>query len=281
MKKILVPTDFSACAGNAVNFAIQTARIFRGEVTFLHSLETASNRDMDWVGMNMKFKQLLLNNVRKNFTSMTGAIETNYGLKVTSVTSTDPLQEAVRGAVIDKQIDLVIMGTQGANSSKEKIRGSKTAIVIQKAGIPVLAVPQDYIWTKPQKLLLATNHFEKDQAILNLMFELADFYLANVHIIIFTKRQAKTEATLLNDRHCLSDYTEFLKDVYQGPLRVSARQIGESFEESLQIYIRENNIDILTMVTQEQSCRNRRPNPIKTKRMSYHTTIPLLALPSG
>ena len=39
MKKILVPTDFSTCANNAVNFAVQSAKILPVEVTLLHAFE--------------------------------------------------------------------------------------------------------------------------------------------------------------------------------------------------------------------------------------------------
>ena len=33
MKKILVPTDFSSCAGNAVDFAVQSAKILPAELS--------------------------------------------------------------------------------------------------------------------------------------------------------------------------------------------------------------------------------------------------------
>lgn len=39
MKRILVPTDFSYCANNATDFAVQSAKIFNAEITLLHSFE--------------------------------------------------------------------------------------------------------------------------------------------------------------------------------------------------------------------------------------------------
>ncbi len=39
MKKILVPTDFSLCADEAINFAVQSAKILPLEITLHHAFD--------------------------------------------------------------------------------------------------------------------------------------------------------------------------------------------------------------------------------------------------
>ena len=41
MKKILVTTDFSGCANNAVDFAVQSAKMLPAEIILLHACEVS------------------------------------------------------------------------------------------------------------------------------------------------------------------------------------------------------------------------------------------------
>ena len=45
---------------------------------------------------------------------------------------------------------------------------------------------------------MATNFFEKEPAILDFPFELADLYMAQIQVEIFTDEDEKNAATLLN-----------------------------------------------------------------------------------
>ena len=55
MKQILVPTDFSTCANNAVDFAVQSAKILPVEITILHAFELKGNIYTDYMGVNKEF----------------------------------------------------------------------------------------------------------------------------------------------------------------------------------------------------------------------------------
>src|SRR6187431_262866 len=64
MKSILVPTDFSTCANNAVDFAIQSSKILPVEVTIVHAFDLIGNTYTDYMGVNKEFNQSLLHEVR-------------------------------------------------------------------------------------------------------------------------------------------------------------------------------------------------------------------------
>jgi len=59
MKTILVPTDFSTCANNAVDFAIQSSKILPVEVTIVHAFDLVGNTYTDYMGVNKEFNQSL------------------------------------------------------------------------------------------------------------------------------------------------------------------------------------------------------------------------------
>lgn len=279
MKQLLVPTDFSKCAGNAVDFAAQTAAIFPGKLTLLHATGISPGLYTDYVGLNREFSQTLLNEAKDRLNDIRERIVKEHQIAVDIIASTDPLQEAIKNSVAEKQIDLIVMGTQGAGGIKEKLWGSRTSATIGRAGIPVMAIPMDYTWKKPEKILLVTNRFERDPAILNAVFELAGLYMANMEIAVFTDKTGAKAVTLLNNERNLSSYKKFLKKTYQEETLTTAHLYGHRFEETIQNFIKENGTDLLIMVTYGHKFWNNIFSPSKTKKMSYQTRIPLLAIP--
>lgn len=280
MKQILVPTDFSECAENATNFAIQSAKILPAEVTLLHSFELNDNMYTDYIGVNREFNQTMLHGAKEKLVQLKKSIKETDGLFIDTFISKDSLQDAITGYLEEKKVELIIMGTLGRSGIKEKLWGSRTAATIGKSEIPVMAIPHDYVWKKPQKILFATNQFEKSPAILDFIFELAGLYMARVQVAVFTDEDDDKAGTFLDHKRKIFEYGEFLKEKYNEETLTSAHLYGENFEETLQTFIKENNIDLLVMVTYPHKFWNRIFNPSKTKRMSYHTKIPLMAIPA-
>lgn len=279
MKQILVPTDFSECADNATTFAIQSAKILPAEITLLHSFELNDNMYTDYVGVNKEFNQIMLHEAKEKLTQLKKSIKETDGVDTDIFISTLSLQEAIKKSLSEKVADFIVMGTLGKSGVKQKLWGSRTSSIIGKVEVPVMAIPNDYEWKKPQKILFVTNHFEKDPIILDFIFELAGLYMSGIEVAVFTDEDDDKAGTFLDHKKKISEYEEFLKEKYNEETLTSVHLYGENFEETLQNFIKENQIDMLVMVTYPHKFWNRILNPSKTKRMSYHTKIPLLAIP--
>ena len=281
MKKIVVPTDFSTCADNAVDFAVQSASYLPIEVNLLHAFEMKGNIYTDYMGVNKEFNRELLDEVYKKMEGLKKTIEETDGLIVNTYVALTPLADAVSELIEEKGIDLVVMGTLGASGLKEKIWGSKTARIISKTKVPVIVIPHAYRWMKPEKILLATNRFEKDPAILDDLFEMAGLYKARVQVAVMTDEDDDKAETFLEHSRTTPLYENFLKKQYKEDTLTVTHLFGLEFEETLQKHIKESNIDMLAMITyqNEKSIWDRLFNRSQTIRMSYHTTIPILAIP--
>ena len=279
MKKILVPTDFSTCADNAIDFAVQSAKILPVEILLLNAFELSGDIYTDYMGVNKEFNQSQLQAVNNKLAQLLNSIKASEGIIVDTCIFTGTVKESIAEVTIKKNIDLVVMGTAGANGLKEKLWGSKTAGIIGKSPVPVIAVPLEYKWKRPQKILLATNHFEKDPALLDFVFELADFFQAQVHVTVFTNDVNDEAITFMEHARKIPEYEAMLKAHYKNQTIIVAHLFGHHFEETLQEYIRQHEIDIVTLLTHKISFTDRIFHPSITKRMSYHTKIPLLAIP--
>lgn len=280
MRHILVPTDFSACANKAVDFAVQSAKIIPVKITILHAFEVSGNVYTDYMGINKEFTQSLLYEIQEKLTLLKKNIEETEGINVKTEIIRHPLKEAILQATTTSSIDLIVMGTLGASGLKEKLWGTKTGDVIGYSKIPVIVIPPEYAWRKPEKILLATNHFEKEPAVLDPLFELADLYMAQVHVAVFSDEEDDKALTLLEHTRKIPQYETMLKKQYKEDTITGSHLYGKDFEKTMQNHISQNEIDMLAMVTYKRKFAERIFHPSMSKRMSYHTTIPLLIIPA-
>ncbi len=62
--------------------------------------------------------------------------------------------------IADYKIDIVVMGTHGASGITELILGSNTASVIEKAPVPVLAIPANAVYTGINNVVYAYDEIK-------------------------------------------------------------------------------------------------------------------------
>ncbi|MFD2526715.1 universal stress protein [Flavihumibacter stibioxidans] len=280
MKKVLVPTDFSACASNAVDFAIQSSKTIPMEITLLHAFELKGSVYTDYMGVNKEFNQLQLDEVRMKLHDLKISIGKEHGIPVKTMVIVENLGKAIRQATEEEKFDLIIMGTMGAGESRNRFWSTKTGAEIGKTEIPVFVIPREYKWKKPAHILFATNHFEEEPTILDPIFSMAALFGARVQVAIFTDEDDDSPHVFLDHTRTMPNYETALKKKYSEADLTTVQLYGIDFSETMERHIDENDIDILIMVTYHKTFWNRFFHPSMSRQMSYHTKIPLLVLPS-
>lgn len=280
MIKILIPVDFSECSIKAVNFAAQLSHFVPTQLDLLNVQEGTGSLYTDYVGLNKEYNQYLIAEARKKLEKLQAKLGLADHVVTTTHLVTGEVQETIIAEAAKLGSNLIIMGTSGASGLKELLIGSQTASVIGHSKIPVLAIPEHYEWKKPEKILFATNNFEKEALVLDTIFQLAVQLQAKVETAVFSDEDYDDAATLLQASYGISSYEKYLKEEYKNIALATAHLTGKSLEEALNDYISRNNIDILVMITYQRNLLKRIFNPSQTRRMSYHTQIPLLAIPS-
>lgn len=278
MKTILVPTDFSDCANNALNFAIEMAKISPVEIVVIHVLELAETVYIDYAGPTVEYLKTLRKEASEEMTNLKNRVMADHHLSIQTAIYESPVYGNIVQAGIDHQADLMVMGTRGAGKLSERLWGTYTASIISKSKIPVLAVPKDYKWLKPKKILLATNHFEKDGDSWEILNGIIELFHAALHVVVFTNEKKDKAVTAIAHNREISRYRTYLDQNYHHQV-VSENIYGTDFEPTLEDYMHVNDIDILVMFTHKRSFLESLFDPSKTKRMSYHIKIPLLAIP--
>lgn len=280
MKRLLVPTDFSPCAGNAINFAVGMAKILSAEIVLLNVYERAGSTYTDYVGFDREFKTTMMNERLLKLKQLQKSIEGTEDITVSVVQYEGSIKESIIKSSADINPDIIVMGTLGNGGIKERLWGSTTAAVIGASKIPVVAVPIEYDGALPDKFLFTTNHFEGSPRILDPLFELAAINMAQVFVVLFSPEGADGTAGVRDRSKELVEYGRQLQKSYHDKSLITAYLSGNDFENTIEQYIDKNDIKLLAMVTYQRSLFERLFDPSMTKKMSYHTRIPLLVIPA-
>ncbi|SFG06370.1 Nucleotide-binding universal stress protein, UspA family [Halopelagius inordinatus] len=140
--RILVPTDGSDPANNAVDHAIDLARQHGAE---LHALSVVDARHVG-VGAPAVTPEEVQAAIEERSETATARVRDRAAVEdvdvVTAVRNGSPSDE-IRSYADEEDCDLVVMGTHGRTSVERYLLGSVTERVLRRGDTPVLAVRGD------------------------------------------------------------------------------------------------------------------------------------------
>src|SRR5437867_1302126 len=145
MKTILFPTDFSHTADSALDYAIAFSRKLNAKLILFNTYPVPIyvTDVADEVAMEEQVKtqaEISLKTFEERIHSVAPDIETEC------ITAWGFPADEIIFQSKEKKVDLIIMGTHGANGLTKFLLGTNTAEVVNKAECPVLAIPEGYIY---------------------------------------------------------------------------------------------------------------------------------------
>jgi universal stress protein A len=151
IRKILVPTDFSAHSREAQAWAVELARHYDASLTLAHVYQPISYALPE--GYVLPSANLLADlevNLGKALDDAKRQLETNPGLRVDTVLVQGvPFAEIVRLAR-EGSFDLIVLSTHGRTGLRHALLGSVAEKVVRKAPCPVLTVrPHTHEFERP------------------------------------------------------------------------------------------------------------------------------------
>lgn len=281
MQKILVPTDFSNNAIKAVTYAAEIAKRSGAVIHLLHVMEPVIDKIRQPHAQTESLEEEITRARLSELKSLKDTLADTYPDLIIEIESA---KGTVTTAILNYgeklQADLIVMGTLGASGLKEVFLGSVTSSTIGRTKIPVLAVPYEYLMEEPDAIVLATNRFEKDENILNTIIELASLFSATVHVVAFVDTDFSDATYYIHNHKHLGQYLTHLQKAYPGISFTSELLEGKEFEESIEQYHTKKEADIVAMITYPKSFWEKLLRKSVTKKMAFHSKIPLLAIPS-
>lgn len=208
MKKILVPTDFSKEAENALKVAAQLARKHGAEIYLLHMLELPLHQVDALSGhSDLPEAMFFMKLAHKKFEE---TLEKDF-LQDIVVHETVDFHESIteiKNICVEKGIDMIIMGSHGASGFKEMFIGSNAEKVVRTSEVPVLVIKNEHQDFKISNFVFASDFRKDSRETYKQAAKLADYFGATLHLVL-----VNTANSFLTTAEAKERMLEFIKDV--------------------------------------------------------------------
>ena len=273
MKTILVPTDFSKNAENAINFSVAFAKKENAMLILLHAYHItypvsdfpgeiiAEEISETKKAAEEKLKKLCLEIMQTKKVICERVCKEGFAAEV------------ILEASAKMHPDFIVMGTKGASGIKEVLLGSNTAKVIEQAQHPVIAVPDGALFHGIKKITYATNYYVSDIDAIKTLCEIAEPFKAVINIIHISDEEYIPEG----ERELLKQFvSKVSKKVDYNNFSFQLIS-GKDVEKELNNYLKNDSTDLLSMSTLHRNLLEKFFGKSITKKLAYHTNVPLLA----
>ena len=126
--------------------------------------------------------------------------------------------------------------------------------------------------------MLALNNFtEGKPEIIRPAIELAELFKANLTVVKFYEDPVPAYKSI-NIERAGNTYIKKIQTLAENIKSTFVHLDGHKFEKRIEKYISQENIDLLVMITHKRRLLKSLFNRSMTKRMSYHSRVPLLAI---
>jgi nucleotide-binding universal stress UspA family protein len=158
METILVPTDFSEAADNAVNYAVRLAKHFDARIILLNvfSVPYAVHEPLFQQDLIPVFSEASKAKLRETKNRIHKSIDNRIRIECVSECST--VFESIASVASEKDADLIVMGIVGeAGNFKARVVGSTAITVARKLDIPTFIIPQGVKYEPIKKITFACD----------------------------------------------------------------------------------------------------------------------------
>ncbi|MDC6352106.1 universal stress protein [Zeaxanthinibacter sp. PT1] len=276
MKTVLIPTDFSTNAWNAIAYVLQLFKNDEVKFYLLHTYTPAFYR-VDYFLGGPEFSAIPDVGVERSIAGLEKTLTQisqqypNKKHKFETISAFNTLTDEVRDQCKAKEIELIVMGTQGASGAKQLFLGSSTVFVIRKSSIPVLAIPENCSFKEIGNILLPHDYLSCCDAIdLEPLVFFAKHQKAKINVLHvkaasdLTEQQLKNKAQL---KEHLSDLPHLFTELH-----------GESMPNAILDQADSDDFQLLVMLNRKHSFFEKILIRQYVDQVGFHVKIPFLII---
>jgi Universal stress protein UspA and related nucleotide-binding proteins len=277
MKRILLPTDFSKNAWNAILYA---TNLFKNEECDFYILNVYSvigfasdNMLVPEIGeiAYSKVKEASEKGLNKTLFKLSFR-EENPKHEFFILSRINTLIQSIKEVVDEKEIDMIFMGTKGATNSNDFFFGSNTVRVMEKVrNCPVMAIPTIDSYDAPKEIVFPTGfktHYKKRE--LQHLIDILKLNNASLRIL-HVKKEEELDDIQENNRRMLVDYFTDIEHSFHYLKEVNIL-------DGLNDFVKLRDSNMIAFINKEHGFFENLFSKPMVKELGYHSSIPVLAL---
>ena len=277
--KILIPTDFSANARNALNYALN---LFKDDICTFYLLNafqlyyfTTDSLILPEPGEPEYEKERKESVI--SLEKLIGELELQYNNPnhdFETISTYNPVLEAVKDAVYNNDITLIIMGTRGETNAANIIFGSNAVDIMEKIQhCPVLVIPEEAEFPKETKREIVfatdfkTNYTYKELESLLSITKRIKAPIRILHILENGKLTPEQE----NNKKKLQEY---FKDIVSTFHTLTNIKVGAGIHS----FIESRGSEMLALIHKKHNILNSIFSKSLVQEVGYKPKVPVLAM---
>jgi|TARA_R110000782_G_scaffold80846_4_gene159825 nucleotide-binding universal stress UspA family protein len=276
MMTILLPTDFSNNAKNAIFYALELYK--NQEVNFIlmnafHPTHDDMANSITGGSLNDLLSQVSEKQLQELIAEIKSKKQLNNKKHSFSFKSVYGSLVEIIDTFVDKHpIDLIVMGAKGMSAVEKIVFGSNTYAVIKEVDCPALVIPDKVSYSSPSTISIATDFKEikKKNIFATLQPLVKDF---------------KPEITLFNVTEEMKSIGADEKQMAQSITNIlDVADIKTSYFKHEDViygtkeYVKQHNTSLMVLVNKKRNFFEDLFHISFTKQISFHAEIPLLIL---
>lgn len=270
MKKIIIPTDFSAAATNATNYAVDMAIAIQAEVILFHVLYipitytevppavTPENMEKEMKDKLDELKQKLLH-------------KCGHAIKIETEVRIGTIMSELTQLCKEQNPYAIVMGSQGASATEYTLFGSHSSNVMRHLKWPVIAVPSGVKFNAIKKIALACDFENVAEKI---PVDEVEKMVKDFHSQLFVINTDKTK------------YHNPDKIFESGLLQVMLQDLNPNYQfithhdidEGIMDFCEKNNIDLLIVFPKRHTLIDKMIRQSHTKKLVLQSHVPVMAI---
>ena len=270
MKKILFPTDFSETANNAFLYALNLAKSIDAQVYVLHVYELPMITGSLSAGLIQNVYETVelgsFDNFKDNIPQLRQiAVENDLNeIPIKFILEEGNFLYILREIIGEESVDFVVMGTDGNSGIEKMLFGSNTINAITSMKVPILSIPHGMSFKGFKNIGFTTVFDQKDKDALKYLIEIANRHHAKIHCMHVSK-DGKFNEQAMKDWQDQFAGDPIVFEVYHDADPVNA----------VLDFIKEKQIDLLTVVSRNKGFFDKIFSPGFTKKIANKNITPL------
>jgi len=184
MKKILVPTDFSTHANNALQVAAQLAKTHNAEIYLLHMLELPIPQiDVMSTHSDLPEAMFFMKLAQKKFKELASK-DYLEGLTLHEIVKFHQAFNGIIDSCHENDIDMIVMGSHGSSGFKELFIGSNTEKVVRTSDIPVLVIKNQHETFEVKNFVFASDFATECKDTFQKAINFSNYFNAKLHLLM-------------------------------------------------------------------------------------------------
>lgn len=290
-KKILIPVDFSNYSMKACELGFNLAQNDDSEVILLHVYFTPIYASSLPYGDVFNYQigdeetiRSIIQKVHSDLNALSDKIKEKVesgdfpNVKYSCILREGIPEDEILRYAKEQQPKIIIMGTRGKNQKDMDLIGSVTAEVIDRSRTAVLAIPENTPFkqfSEVKRIAFLTNFDQRDLIAFEAFFNAWKSFHFSVSLIhLSDSKDTWNEIKLAGIK-------EYFHKQYPGLEMYYDVVQNDNLLKGLDQYIKDNQIDIITLTSYKRNIFARLFNPGIARKMIFHSDTPLLVINNG